>query len=98
MEMLEWARGRAHNREEGFKAFVKTLARFLGEMSPERLERAWDLERGAEARRSKPSTELLASAVEFEGARPKETIPPSEEQALAAIARALSRLMTDNSI
>jgi hypothetical protein len=97
MEMPEWARGSARNREEGFKAFVKTLARFLGEMSPERLERAWDLERGAEARRSKPSTELLASAVEFEGARPKVT-PPPEEEALAAIARALRKLTKDNSL
>jgi hypothetical protein len=72
------------------------LSRFLVETSPERLERAWDLERGAETRQSKLSTELLAKAVEFEDARPRKTPPPSEEQALAAIARALSRLMTDN--
>jgi hypothetical protein len=98
MEMPEWARGSVDSREEGFKAFAIALSRFLVETSPERLERAWDLERGAETRQSKLSTELLAKAVEFEDARPKETPPPSEEQALAAIARALSRLMKDNSL
>jgi hypothetical protein len=98
MEMSEWARGSVDSREEGFKAFAIALSRFLVETSPERLERAWDLERGAEARRGNLSTELLASAVEFEDARPKETPPPSEEEALAAIARALRRLTKDNSI
>jgi hypothetical protein len=92
------ARGSAGSREECFKAFAIALSRFLVETSPERLERAWDLERGAEARRSKLSTEKLParSAVEFEDARPKETIPPSEEEALAAIAQALSKLTGDN--
>jgi hypothetical protein len=42
-------------------------------------------------RRGKLSTELPASAVEFEDARVKEMIPPSEEQALAAIARAFEQ-------
>jgi hypothetical protein len=97
MEMPEWARGSAGSREECFKAFAIALGRFLVEKSPERLERAWDLEQGAEARRSKSSTEKLParSAVEFEDARPKETIPPPQEEALGAIARALRRLTKD---
>jgi hypothetical protein len=109
MEMPDWARGSAGSREECVVAFAVALGRLLAERSTERLDRAWDLERAAEARRSKLSIEKppARSAVELEDAGPKEPIrledagpkepiPPSEEDALAAIARALSQLTTDN--
>jgi hypothetical protein len=109
MEMPEWARGSACSREECVLAFGIALGRLLAEKGPERLERAWDLERAAEARRSKLSTlkppERLAVELEdagpkepipLEDAGPREPIPPSKEDALAAIARALSHLTTDN--
>jgi hypothetical protein len=100
MEMPKWARGSAGSREECFEAFAIALGRFLAETSTERLERAWDLERGAEARRNKLSTEKLPakSAVKLEDARPEKTIPPSHEDVLAAIARSLSKATKDNSL
>jgi hypothetical protein len=140
MEMPEWARGSAGSREECVVAFAIALGRLLAETSPERLERAWDLERAAEARRNELSNEKLPaksaaeveqaqpetspdrleraleleraaearqnklskeklparSAPEVEQAQPNEPNPPSQEDALAAIARALSKLTTDN--
>jgi hypothetical protein len=98
MEMPEWARGSAGSREECVVAFAIALGRLLAETSPERLERAWDLERAAEARQNKLSNEKLParSAPEVEQAQPNEPNPPSQEDALAAIARALSKLTTDN--
>jgi hypothetical protein len=97
MEMPEWARGSAGSREECVVAFAIALGRLLAETSPERLERAWDLERAAEARQNKLSNERLpARSAPEEQARPNEPNPPSQEDALAAIARALSKLTTDN--
>jgi hypothetical protein len=140
MEMPEWARGSAGSREECVVGFAIALGRLLAETSPERLERAWDLERAAEARRNglpneklparsaaeveqaqpetsperleraldleratearqnKVSNEKLParSAPAVEQAQPNESNPPSQEDALAAIARALSKLTTDN--
>jgi hypothetical protein len=139
MEMPEWARGSAGSREECVVAFAIALGRLLAETSPERLERALDLERAAEARRNELSEKLPArsapdveqgqpqtsperleraldlkraaearrnelsneklparSAPDVEQAQPNEPNPPSQEDALAAIARALSKLTTDN--
>jgi hypothetical protein len=98
MEMPEWARGSAGSREECVVAFAIALGRLLAETSPERLERALELERAAEARQNKLSNEKLPakSAPEVEQAQPNEPNPPSQEDALAAIARALSKLTTDN--
>jgi hypothetical protein len=100
MEMPEWARGSTPSQEECITAFAMAWGKFLIETSPARLERAWDLERAAEARRSKSSTEKLPakSAVELEDARPNETIPPSHEDALAEIDRALSKATTNGSL
>ncbi len=50
MAMPEWAQGRVGNIEECKKAFVAAWWRILTTTSNERLERAWELARAAEAR------------------------------------------------
>jgi hypothetical protein len=97
MEMPEWARGSAGSREECFMAFAIALGRFLVETGPERLDRAWDLER-APMRGGSTGKLPANSAATSVDARPKKTIPPSRKDALAAIVRALSKLTKDNLI
>lgn len=50
MAMPEWAQGIAENLEDARRAFGSAWARMLNETSPERLARAWELERAADAR------------------------------------------------
>jgi hypothetical protein len=51
MAMPVWTRGSSENLEESKRAFAAAWGRLLNETSPERMERAWELERAAEARR-----------------------------------------------
>jgi hypothetical protein len=50
MEMPASASGSAESRDACMKAFSAAWGRFLKETSPERLERAWELERAFAAR------------------------------------------------
>jgi hypothetical protein len=50
MAMPEWARGAAASLDESKKAFAAAWGRLLKETRPDRLERAWELERAAMAR------------------------------------------------
>jgi hypothetical protein len=53
MALPEWAEGAATSRDEGFKALAAAWGRLLSQTSPERLQRAWDLEKAFEAREQK---------------------------------------------
>jgi hypothetical protein len=50
MAMPAWAQGSTNNIDECRRAFAAAWKRFLNETSPERLERAWELERAVAAR------------------------------------------------
>jgi hypothetical protein len=50
MAMPKWARGSAESRDACMKEFTAAWERFLKETSPERLERAFELERAVAAR------------------------------------------------
>lgn len=56
MAVPEWTSGSADNLDECRRAFAAAWGRFLNETSPARLERAWELERAAEARRQRIGT------------------------------------------
>jgi hypothetical protein len=56
MAMPAWAGGSAGSLDECGRAFAAAWARFLQETSPARLERAWELQRAAEARRQRMAT------------------------------------------
>jgi hypothetical protein len=50
MALPDWAEGVAASRDDAFKALASAWGRLLAATSPERLQRAWDLEKGFEAR------------------------------------------------
>lgn|SRR5689334_15745527 len=50
MALPDWAAGSAANLEESIKALAGAWTRVLNQTAPERLQRAWDLEKAAEAR------------------------------------------------
>jgi hypothetical protein len=50
MGVPEWAEGTALNRDDSFKALATAWGRLLSQTSPERLQRAWELEKAFEAR------------------------------------------------
>jgi len=50
MEMPVWANGIAESRDAAMKDFAAVWGRFLQETNPERLDRAWELERAVAAR------------------------------------------------
>jgi hypothetical protein len=56
MALPEWAEGTAANRDESFKALAAAWGRLLTQTSPERLQRAWDLEKAFEARQQRLTT------------------------------------------
>src|ERR1700710_401680 len=61
MAMPAWARGSAASLDECRQAFAAAWGRFLKETSPDRLERAWELDRAAKQRQqqaeaTKPGT------------------------------------------
>jgi hypothetical protein len=51
MRMPAWAQGSANDLESCRTAFAEAWGRLVRETSPERLERAWQLDRAVEARR-----------------------------------------------
>ena len=53
MALPEWVEGSAASRDEGFKALAAAWGRFLAQTNPERLRRAWELEKAFEARQQK---------------------------------------------
>jgi hypothetical protein len=50
MALPEWAEGTAANRDESFKALAAAWGKLLTQTNPERLQRAWELEKAFEAR------------------------------------------------
>ena len=56
MALPQWAEGTAASRDEGFKALASAWGRLLTQTSPERLQRAWDMEKAFEARQQKLAT------------------------------------------
>jgi hypothetical protein len=53
MALPAWAEGNAASRDEGFKALAAAWGRLLAQTSPERLQRAWELEKAFEVRQQK---------------------------------------------
>lgn len=53
MALPEWAEGTAANRDECFKLLAAAWGRLLAQTNPERLQRAWELERAFEGRQQK---------------------------------------------
>jgi hypothetical protein len=53
MALPEWAEGSAASRDEGFKALAAAWGKLLAQTNPERLQRAWELEKAFEAREQK---------------------------------------------
>ena len=53
MATPDWARGSAPNLEDCKRAFAEAWGRLLNTTDPERLERAWELERAVELRRQR---------------------------------------------
>jgi hypothetical protein len=53
MAMPDWASGTADNLDGSRRAFAAAWGRLLTETNPERLERAWELERAVEARQQR---------------------------------------------
>jgi hypothetical protein len=56
MALPEWAEGIAASRDEGFKALAAAWGKLLAQTNPERLQRAWELEKAFEARQQRPVT------------------------------------------
>jgi hypothetical protein len=50
MALPDWAEGTTASRDEGFKALAAAWGKLLTQTSPERLQRAWELEKAFEAR------------------------------------------------
>jgi hypothetical protein len=53
MALPAWAEGSAASRDEGFKTLASAWGKLLAQTSPERLQRAWDMEKAFEARQQK---------------------------------------------
>jgi hypothetical protein len=53
MALPEWAEGSAASRDEGFKALAAAWGKLLTQTNPERLQRAWELEKAFDARQQK---------------------------------------------
>ncbi|MEA2941237.1 MAG: hypothetical protein QOD09_1766 [Bradyrhizobium sp.] len=53
MAVPEWAEGTAASRDDSFKALAAAWGKLLKQTSPERLQRAWELEKAFEARQQK---------------------------------------------
>jgi hypothetical protein len=65
MAVPDWAEGVTASRDDSFKALASAWGRLLSQTSPERLQRAWELEKAFEAR------QLKAAAVQPDaGSRP----------------------------
>jgi hypothetical protein len=66
MAMPSWAQGKAVSLDEAKRGFGAAWGRLLNETSPERLARAWDLARAAEARQVRMGTDTKSDVVERE--------------------------------
>ena len=64
MALPEWAEGTAANRDECFKFLAAAWGKLLAQTNPERLQRAWELERAFEVRQQK------AAAINQDEAQP----------------------------
>jgi hypothetical protein len=64
MALPEWTEGTAASRDEGFRALAATWGRLLAQTNPERLQRAWELEKAFEARQQR------TAAIKPDQARP----------------------------
>ena len=53
MALPDWAEGMTASRDDSFKALASAWGRLLSQTRPERLQRAWDLEKAFEARQLK---------------------------------------------
>ena len=53
MALPDWAEGAAASRDDSFKALASAWGRLLSQTPPERLQRAWELEKAFEARQLK---------------------------------------------
>ena len=53
MAVPEWAEGTAANRDECFKFLAAAWGKLLAQTNPERLQRAWELEKAVEVRQQK---------------------------------------------
>src|SRR3954453_8861529 len=53
MALPDWAEGVTASRDDSFRALASAWGRLLSETSPERLQRAWELEQAFEARQLK---------------------------------------------
>ncbi len=56
MGLPEWAEGAAESRDQSFKTLAAAWSKLLTHTSPDRLQRAWDLEKAFEARQQKMAT------------------------------------------
>src|SRR5205085_6351781 len=55
MALPDWAEGVTASRDDSLKALASAWGRLLSQTSPERLQRAWDLEKAFETREQKLS-------------------------------------------
>jgi hypothetical protein len=53
MALPDWAEGSSASRDEGFKALAAAWGKLLSQTSPERLQRAWELENAFEVRQQR---------------------------------------------
>jgi hypothetical protein len=53
MALPDWAEGTAASRDEALKTLAAAWGKLLAQTSPERLQRAWELENAFEARQQK---------------------------------------------
>jgi hypothetical protein len=56
MALPDWAEGSSASRDEGFKALAAAWGKLLSQTSPERLQRAWELENAFEVRQQRMAT------------------------------------------
>ena len=56
MALPDWAEGSSASRDDSFKALAAGWGKLLSQTSPERLQRAWELEKAFEARQQRMAT------------------------------------------
>jgi hypothetical protein len=56
MALPDWAEGSSASRDDSFKALAAAWGKLLSQTSPERLQRAWELEKAFEARQQRMAT------------------------------------------
>lgn len=56
MALPDWAEGSSASRDDSFKALAAGWGKLLSQTSPERLQRAWELEKAFETRQQRMAT------------------------------------------